>query len=50
MTTVLNESLQAKVFERMQEEHVRFVSLQFTDIMGVAKNITIPVHKLGDAV
>ncbi len=50
MTSVLNESLRANVFERLEEDNVRFVSLQFTDIMGVAKNITIPVHKLGDAV
>ena len=50
VTSVANESQRANVFERLQKEAVRFVSLQFTDIMGVAKNITIPAHKLGDAV
>jgi glutamine synthetase len=48
--SVANESLRSDVFARVQAEEVRFVSLQFTDIMGVAKNVTIPAHKLGDAV
>ena len=30
--------------------NVRFVSLQFTDIMGMVKNVHIPFHKFGDAV
>ncbi len=30
--------------------NVRFVSLQFTDIMGVVKNVHIPFHKFNDAV
>ena len=45
-----DESLRGKVFARAQEEHVKFVSLQFTDIMGVPKNVTVPLHKLSDAV
>jgi len=45
-----NESQLAEVVERARAEDVRFVSLQFTDIMGVAKNVTIPFHKFGDAV
>ena len=40
----------AEVFERAQAEDVKFVNLQFLDIMGVAKNVTIPFHRLGDAV
>src|SRR5438034_10826499 len=43
-------SLRSEVATTIDEESVRFVSLQFTDIMGVAKNVTIPVHKLTDAV
>jgi glutamine synthetase len=38
------------VFARAEEEHVKFVSLQFTDIMGVPKNVTVPLHKLADAI
>jgi glutamine synthetase len=48
--SVTNESLRADVFATVEQEAVRFVSLQFTDIMGVAKNVTIPAHKLSDAV
>jgi glutamine synthetase len=39
-----------RVFEEAEAAHVRFVSLQFTDIMGVVKNVHIPFHKFGDAV
>ncbi len=45
-----NEELRSRVFEEAEAERVRFVSLQFTDIMGVAKNVTIPFHKFADAV
>src|SRR5919206_2173544 len=39
-----------RVFEEAETANVRFVSLQFTDIMGVVKNVHIPFHKFGDAV
>jgi glutamine synthetase len=45
-----NDELRARVFEWAEAEQVRFVSLQFTDIMGLAKNVTIPMHKFADAV
>ncbi|HZT08737.1 MAG TPA: type I glutamate--ammonia ligase [Chloroflexota bacterium] len=38
------------VFERARASDVKFVNLQFTDIMGVAKNVTIPFHRFGDAI
>jgi len=34
---------------RVQEDKVRFVSLQFTDILGTIKSVTIPVGRLEDA-
>lgn len=34
---------------RVQEDGVRFVSLQFTDILGTIKSVTIPVDRLGEA-
>src|SRR5437867_10294248 len=43
-------AMKQRVVEQAEAAHVRFVSLQFTDIMGVAKNVTIPFHKFGDAV
>jgi glutamine synthetase len=43
-------ALKQRVFEQAEAANVRFVSLQFTDIMGVVKNVHIPYHKFGDAV
>lgn len=37
------------VLKRATEDGVRFVSLQFTDIIGTVKNVTIPVERLEDA-
>src|SRR5215212_11799077 len=39
-----------RVLERASAEGIRFVNLQFTDIMGLVKTVSIPIHKLGDAV
>jgi glutamine synthetase len=35
---------------RAEEEHVRFVNLQFTDITGVVKSVTIPAHEFADSI
>ena len=48
--TVDKAALKQRVFEQAEAAKVRFVSLQFTDIMGVVKNVHIPYHKFGDAV
>jgi glutamine synthetase len=42
--------MKQRVFAQADAAKVRFVSLQFTDIMGVVKNVHIPFHKFGDAV
>jgi len=34
---------------RVQQDKVRFISLQFTDIMGTIKSVTIPVGRLEEA-
>lgn len=39
-----------RVLELASAEGVRFVNLQFTDIMGLVKTVSIPVHKLEDAI
>ena len=39
-----------QVLERAQAEGIRFVNLQFTDIMGLVKTVSIPIHKFGDAI
>jgi glutamine synthetase len=33
-----------------EENEIRFIDLQFTDIVGVVKNITIPIHELPGAI
>jgi glutamine synthetase len=45
-----NAAAKARVWKQAEEANVRFVSLQFTDIMGVVKNVHIPFHKFSDAV
>ncbi|RMF38426.1 MAG: type I glutamate--ammonia ligase [Chloroflexi bacterium] len=38
-----------EVLERAREDKVRFVSLQFTDIAGTIKSVTIPIGRLEEA-
>lgn len=38
-----------KLLERVQEDGVQFISLQFTDILGTIKSVTIPVGRLEEA-
>jgi glutamine synthetase len=44
------DQLRTDVFVRAEEDGVRFVNLQFADIMGLVKTVTIPFHKFEDAV
>lgn len=44
-----DDAVRDGVFARAEQEGVKFISLQFTDIMGSVKNVTIPLHKLRDA-
>lgn len=39
-----------QVLELARERNVQFVNLQFTDIVGVLKAVTIPVWKLEEAI
>src|SRR5512138_3560615 len=38
-----------KVLEQARADGVSFVSLQLTDVVGAIKNITVPLHKLDEA-
>src|SRR5712691_12681474 len=42
--------LAAAVMERSDEAGVRSVDLQFTDVMGAVKTVTIPADQLADAI
>src|SRR5207244_6786560 len=39
-----------RVTSRVHEAGVRFVNLQFTDVVGMVKSVTIPAEKLDDAI
>jgi len=43
-------SLAEQVLARVQEEKVSFINLQFTDVVGVVKSVTIPVSQFEDAI
>jgi glutamine synthetase len=38
-----------EILERVKADNVKFISLQFTDIVGTIKNVAIPVGRLGEA-
>ncbi|MCC7107169.1 MAG: type I glutamate--ammonia ligase [Chloroflexi bacterium] len=50
MTNDASSDLRARVFAEAERNGVRFVNLQFVDIMGLVKSVTIPFHKFTDAV
>lgn len=39
-----------QVVAHAERERVRFVDLQFTDLIGVVKNVSIPTHQFEDAI
>lgn len=40
---------QGDLLERVHADEVVFISLQFTDIMGAVKSVSVPVHRLEEA-
>jgi len=46
MASRIEQSLAADVLQRAQKEGVRYVDLQFTDVMGAVKTVTIPAEDL----
>ena len=38
-----------KVLERVERDDIKFITLQFTDLLGVIKEVIIPVEELQDA-
>src|SRR5438552_2418262 len=47
---VVNQDLKREVLASAEQADIKFVNLQFTDIVGVVKNVTIPLHKFEDAI
>jgi glutamine synthetase len=50
MNSENRDALKQQVLEQTAREHVRFVNLQFTDVVGMVKSVTIPVHQLEDCI
>ncbi|MFH2028227.1 MAG: type I glutamate--ammonia ligase [Nanoarchaeota archaeon] len=45
----MNEAANKKVLDKVESDGVRFIQLQFTDIHGIIKSVTIPTHKLAES-
>ncbi len=43
-------ALRERTLQRVADEHVRFVNLQFTDVVGLVKSVTIPAHQFADCI
>ena len=43
------EMTKEKILEQVKKDNVKFVLLQFTDILGIVKSLTIPVQHLADS-
>jgi glutamine synthetase len=41
---------QDQVLATLEREHVRYVNLEFTDVVGIAKCVTIPVEQFADSI
>ena len=39
----------ADLLTRIEQDHIKYIDLQFTDVVGVVKNVTIPAHELPEA-
>jgi len=44
------DTLKQQTLARAEKEGVRFVNLQFTDVVGMVKSVTIPIHQLEDCI
>jgi glutamine synthetase len=41
-----DQAIQERVFKLIEAENIRFINLEFTDVVGMAKSVTIPVEQL----
>jgi glutamine synthetase len=44
------EAQREEVLKRARDEGVRFVNLQFTDVVGMVKSVTMPIHQFADCI
>jgi glutamine synthetase len=50
MATTHERSNLAGLKDQIAKENVKFIDLQFIDILGIVKSVTIPVHQLEDCI
>src|SRR5205809_6022363 len=43
-----DQAVKDRILARLEAERVRFVNLEFTDVVGMAKCVTIPVEQFPD--
>jgi len=48
LTGVSNQTAISRLLEHVESLNVRFLNLEFTDVVGLAKCVTIPVEQLAD--
>ncbi|MHB8600701.1 MAG: glutamine synthetase family protein [Ktedonobacteraceae bacterium] len=44
------QDIKERVLATIEAEHVRFINLEFTDVVGMAKCVTIPVEQFPDSI
>ena len=44
-----NSTAIADLLTRTEQDQIKFIDLQFTDVVGIVKNVTIPAHELPEA-
>jgi len=49
MLTSNGNMIMEQILEQVKKDNVKFIQLQFTDILGVVKSLTIPVEQLEDS-
>jgi glutamine synthetase len=45
----VSQDLRAEIIDTIAQQQIEFINLQFTDILGMVKSVTIPVDKLEEA-
>jgi glutamine synthetase len=46
----MTEITAERALKQAEDEQVRFVNLQFTDVVGAVKSVTIPIHQFADSI
>src|SRR5579859_7144279 len=50
MSEQQDQDVKDRILATIEAEHVRFINLEFTDVVGMAKCVTIPVEQFPDSI